>query len=186
MVLENDGVIITTNVSGEEIDINFKIWNVQGGQVQEYRAYVYSANGTLLDKEPDLYWKNVGQGEYGIITVSSRNDPSWNLKSVYPQFQVAVFTQQGVQVTHRIIDLSAGTTSQTPTPVNPSYASPIEGVYSGGTPTSPTTSGGGDQVGATQPPTESGGFFSSFGGGAAAGAGATLVLIVLGIFLLKK
>lgn len=104
---------ISYSVQGDEITITAVITN--GSIVtKEYRLFVYNASGALIDKEPDLFWKNAKPNETINLKVTSRYDARWHVSTVYSQFRAVVLTQNGETIANKIIDLQSGEISTSP------------------------------------------------------------------------
>ena len=142
----------------------------------EYRAYLYSADGDRMDKEPDTYWKNVKPGQTYTFNLST-NYKWGDASDLAGGYRVTILLEGGIFVDERFVNLSDGQVT------DPGDRQP-------GTPTDPDTAPG---VGGTPalPGEDEPGFFENlFSGGGSSGATNNIVLIggliIIGGLLLSK
>jgi len=125
------GVITLLNqsVMSGELVIKVSILNTSN-DTQEYRAYLYDANGDRIDKEPDTYFANVKPNNSRSFSLST-NWKYGDITSLGGAYRVEVITQGGIYVDSRIVYLNTGTIT-TPTDKHqgnltiPDTALPIE------------------------------------------------------------
>ncbi len=69
---EAEDLISSVNhtIKGDKLIVKVEFKN-KGSSIKEYGVFLYGEGGSLLDEEPDTYWKNVGAGESAVITVSA-------------------------------------------------------------------------------------------------------------------
>ncbi len=67
--------------SGDEVDITIEFMNI-GSEPCCYQAEVFDMHGNQMEKEPDIFWKDVKSGESEVITLSSNWDWGWDVCSI--------------------------------------------------------------------------------------------------------
>jgi len=161
---------------GDEINVTVTVRNTDS-VVHEYRAYLYSADGDRMDKEPDTYYKNIQPGQNYTFRLSTNY--GWgNISDLAGGYRVTVILEGGIFVDERFVSLSTGQVT------NPDDRQP-------GTVTNPDTAPGiGGTPSFTQQPQQTGGIIdniSSFLGGATTGFSiGTLVILGGAIYVLTK
>lgn len=93
-------------VSGDEIRVKVSIRNTSK-ETQEYRAYLYTSSGDLVDSEPDTFWKNVKAGQSWTFTLDS-TWKAFDIKDFSGAYRVAIYAQGGVFVEERFVSLTTG------------------------------------------------------------------------------
>ena len=171
------------NFVNDEIYVHVTVKN-NGAQMQEYRAYLYSASGELVDKENDFGFKNVNPMGSHTFDLTS-NYHYFDIHDFGGSYRVSVMTEAGALVDEKVVDLTTGTTSApadrgTGTIQKPDTAPP----------TAPPANEKDGFVSNTPPSTakkafEIGDLFN-FGTGASVGAGSVVVLGLLIYALAKK
>jgi len=116
------------NSSGE-VTFYCVIGNLSG-VTQEYRAYLYDRSGNLVNKEPDLYWKNI------LISDTIAISTNWHIGDAGKSpFLIEIQEQHAGVVASAVVDVTSGQV----TPVNPGTApgtqsgAGSQGTYTGGT-----------------------------------------------------
>tara|TARA_Y100000310_G_scaffold337170_1_gene423564 strand:+ start:2232 stop:3107 length:876 start_codon:yes stop_codon:yes gene_type:complete len=101
-----------TNVShsfyqgNDEIRVRVTVKNTSS-KTQEYRAYLYTSSGELVDKEPDTYWANVGAGQTRTFTVDSTG-LGFDVKDFGGAYRVAILAENEILVDEKIVYLQTG------------------------------------------------------------------------------
>ena len=93
-------------------------------KVQEYRAYLYTAGGELVDKEPDFFFANVRPGASRTFTVDSTGF-GFDVKDFGGAYRVAILAENEILVDERIVFLQTG---QITTPNERAEGSFVAGV----------------------------------------------------------
>jgi|TARA_R100000501_G_C2628048_1_gene122150 hypothetical protein len=171
---DKEGIGVKYDIDGDEINVWVSIQN-NAGDTREYRAFVYSPSGTLLDSEPDLTWANIKSGASRTLLVTSKWDFSWDINSVNPLFRVRIYEQERGYVGGRIVDISIGSIYDDDPSSNevPNHAPPTADTRK-----QPTDESGGIYT----PPRENGGWFG--GGGLLGGGGEAIVAGIAAIALI--
>lgn len=94
LLISKDAISGSAIFSGDEVDFSVSIRN-NHDFLREYRVEVVAYDGVVLDKEPDLSWKNIAPGSSATIIVSSRWDPSWDVFRIGSLATIIVRTQDG-------------------------------------------------------------------------------------------
>jgi len=102
------GSITSVNHSfaGNEIRVNVGVYNPTN-ETQEYRVFLYTLDGRLADKEPDLSWKNVKSGQSATIEVNTIGGFFSN-KDFQQGYVIELQLQGGVVLAAFETDLQAG------------------------------------------------------------------------------
>jgi hypothetical protein len=180
------GVQITSlnhSFQGDEITVNVSLYN-NSNQTEEIRVFLYTANGDLVDKEPDFFWKNISSGGTASFTLKT----AWKLADVDTlggAYRVSVITQAGFVQDSRVVSLYTGQQQQSPEALGydpqEETAPPIPSEDVGASPPSVTPDYG-DQPTA---PTEPASFWSPFQpgkidiGDVGVGVAALLLILIL-------
>jgi len=106
---------VTHTFPNGELSVNVTILNNSDSQ-QEYKVFLYGANGKLWDTEPDTLsfdsWKNVTSGLSTIINVNSIGTYG-EAKNFGGSYRVVVMAQGNVFIDDKIVSLTTGEVSET-------------------------------------------------------------------------
>ena len=173
-ITNKESIGIKYDIDGDEINIWTTILN-NAAETREYRVFVYSPSGTLLDSEPDLTWANIKSGASRTLLVTSKWDFSWDINSVNPLFRVRIYEQERGYVGGRTVDISIGSIYDDDPSSNevPNHAPPTADTRK-----QPTDESGGIYT----PPPDNGGWFG--GGGLLGGGGEAVVAGIAAIALI--
>ncbi|MBU0959705.1 MAG: hypothetical protein KKB31_07200 [Nanoarchaeota archaeon] len=101
---------ITQTITNGELFVNVNVLN-DTPQTQEYRVFLYDAFGKLLDKEPDLFWKNVSKNSRKILKVST----NWKygcIDDLGGAYKIRLLIQGNLIVDEKIVTLGTGKVSE--------------------------------------------------------------------------
>jgi len=105
-----DEVKIAWAQVGDEIDIITAIQN-NSQATREYRVFLYDSAGALIQKEPDLFWKNINAGQVESIGISSKFNPFWDVNRIIPIARIRVQEQHFGLIADKVIDFTTGIVS---------------------------------------------------------------------------
>ncbi len=91
-------VSVTHNIVGDEIDITVRIRNPTGEEIK-VRAYVLrGADKKVMEYEPDWGWESIQPGEETTITLTSSDDPMWDVHSLGGSYRIQIKNSSEVEL----------------------------------------------------------------------------------------